>query len=111
MATNRSQTGTMKKNGISLQVSHESNPLSLRNSSALVLEYPSRYGLLIFKDRLVEAGLANDALESTAPEGIMEWDGDGNGCPVPLQLHDSVAAALAHSDKSVPFENLASFGA
>jgi len=53
--------------------------------------------------------LANDALESAAPEGIVERHGDGDGCPLHLQLHDSVTAALAHGDKSVPFENLTGF--
>jgi len=41
----------------------------------------------------------------------VERHGDGGGCSLRLQLHDSVTAALAHGDKSVPFENLAGFGA
>jgi hypothetical protein len=53
--------------------------------------------------------LANDALESTAPEGIVERHGDGDGCSLSLQLHDSVTAALTHGNKSAPFENLAGF--
>jgi hypothetical protein len=55
--------------------------------------------------------LADNALESAAHEGIVERYGDGDGCSLRLQLHDSVAAALAHSDKSAPFEDLAGFGA
>jgi len=55
--------------------------------------------------------LANDALESAALEGIVERHGDGDGCSFCLQLHDSMTAALAHGDKSAPFEDLAGFGA
>ena len=55
--------------------------------------------------------MADDALESAAHEGIVERHGDGDGSPLHLLLHDSVTAALAYSDKSAPFENLAGFGA
>jgi hypothetical protein len=55
--------------------------------------------------------LANDAQEGAAHEGIVEGDRDGGGGSPRLQLHDSMTAALAHSDKSAPFENLAGFGA
>ena len=55
--------------------------------------------------------MADDALESAAPEGIVEGDRDSDRGPSGLQLHDSVTAALTHGFKSVPFENLASFGA
>jgi hypothetical protein len=55
--------------------------------------------------------LADDALESTAHELIVERHGDGDGGPLRLQLHDSVTAALAHGDKSAPFEDFAGFGA
>lgn len=46
--------------------------------------------------------MADDALESAAHERIVERDGDGDGCPLRLQLHDSVTAALAHSDYPRP---------
>jgi hypothetical protein len=55
--------------------------------------------------------LANDALESAAPEEIVERHGDGDGCSFCLQLHDSVTAALAHSSKSVALKNGTGFGA
>jgi len=67
--------------------------------------------LLIFKQRFDQTRLANNALQSAAPEGIMERHGDGDGCPAGLQLHDAVTAALTHCDESVRFENLAGFGA
>jgi hypothetical protein len=53
--------------------------------------------------------LANDALESAAPEGIVKRHWDGDGCPFCLQLHDAVTTALAHGDKSAPLEDLAGF--
>jgi hypothetical protein len=68
-------------------------------------------GLFRFKQRFGQTGLADDALQCAAPEGIMKRHGDGNGRPLRLQLHDPVTAALAHSDESVLFENLAGFGA
>jgi hypothetical protein len=66
-----------------------------------------RFRLFIFKERFGNARLANDALEGTAPEGIVERHRDGYGGVLSSQLHDSVTAALAHRDKSVFFENLA----
>jgi hypothetical protein len=65
----------------------------------------------VLKQRPVEAGLADDALEGTAAKGSVEgyWDGDrGSFC---LQLHDAVTAALAHGHKSRTFENLAGISA
>jgi hypothetical protein len=41
----------------------------------------------------------------------VERNGDGNGFSFRIQLHDLVTAALAHNDKSAPFEDLAGFGA
>lgn len=55
--------------------------------------------------------MANDALEGSAHEGIVEWNGDGDGGFLRLQLHDAVTATLAHGDKSASFKNLAGFGA
>jgi hypothetical protein len=63
------------------------------------------------KQRLGEARLADDALESAATEGIVERYRDSDCGPFRMQLHDSVTAALAHGFKSVAFENLAGFGA
>jgi hypothetical protein len=55
--------------------------------------------------------LADDALESATHEGIVERNGNGNGCSLRLQLHNTVTAALAHGDESAPFENFTGFGA
>ncbi len=54
--------------------------------------------------------MANDVLESATHEWIVERNGDGNGCSLRLQLHNSVTAALAHGDESASFKNLAGFG-
>jgi hypothetical protein len=64
--------------------------------------------LFAFKQRLVEAGLTNDALESPASEGIVKRYGDGNGCTFCLQLHNSVTATLANGEKATPFKYPAS---
>jgi len=74
-------------------------------------QFPEKYRLFAFKQRPVETGLADDALQSAAHKGIVERNGDGDGCPLRLQLHNSVTASLAHGNKSAPFENLAGFGA
>jgi len=55
--------------------------------------------------------LADDALESAAPEGIVQRHGNSDGRRVGSQLHDAVASALTHIEKSVRFEDLAGFGA
>jgi len=67
--------------------------------------------LFSFKQRLGQARLPDDALESAAPEGVVERYGDGNGRALTLQLHDAMTAALAYRGESVPFENLTDFGA
>jgi hypothetical protein len=71
----------------------------------------TEHRLFAFKQRPIEAGLADYALKSATHEWIVEWNGNGDGCPLRLQLHNTVTAALAHGDKSTPFENLAGFGA
>lgn len=71
---------------------------------------PPRIGLFRFKQRLGKPGLANHAHESAAPEGVVKWHEDSDRGPLGLQLHDPVTTALAHSDESVLFENLAKFG-
>ena len=55
--------------------------------------------------------MADDALESATHEGIVERNGNGNGCSLRLQLHNTVTTALAHGNESAPFENLAGFDA
>lgn len=55
--------------------------------------------------------MADDALQSAAPEGIVERDGNRNGCPLLLKLHDPMASALTDCYKTVPFKNPANFGA
>ena len=62
-----------------------------------------KYSLFVFKQRLVETRLADNALESATPEGVVDRHGDGDGCALRLQLHDTVTAALAHGDKTAPF--------
>lgn len=66
---------------------------------------------LRFKDGFCEAGLADDALERTAPEGIVEWDRDGNCSPFLLELHDAMTSTLAYNDESVAPKYGADFGA
>jgi hypothetical protein len=78
--------------------------------AAALRQFPERYRLFTFKQRPIEAGLANDVLESATHEWIVERNGDGNGCSLRLQLHNSVTAALAHGDESASFKNLAGFG-
>ena len=53
--------------------------------------------------------MTNDAQESATHEWIVERNGDGSGCSLLLQLHNSVTAALAHGDKSALSEYLAGF--
>jgi hypothetical protein len=82
-----------------------------RPGHRLMPRVPERERLIAFKQRLVEARLANDAQQSAAYEGILERHGNGDRRPFRLQLHDSVTAALPNGDKSLPFQNLAGFEA
>jgi hypothetical protein len=79
--------------------------------AAALRQFPERYRLFTFKQRPIEAGLANDALESATHEWIVERNGNCNGCSLRLQLHNTVTTALAQGDESAPFENLAGFDA
>jgi len=75
------------------------------------LEFQAQRRILFgFKQRFGEARLADDALQSAAPEGIVKRHRDGDGGPIFLRLHDSMAAALANRNKSVLFEYFRDFG-
>jgi len=76
--------------------------------SARQLKEPGLFGL---KQRFVEPGLTDDALEGAAVQGIVEGHRDSDCGPFCLQLHDAVATALAHGDESVGLKNLAGFSA
>jgi hypothetical protein len=54
--------------------------------------------------------LANDALESAAPDRIVERYRNRDCGLLCSQLHDSTTAALAHSNRSVLLQNLADLG-
>jgi hypothetical protein len=66
---------------------------------------------LRFKQRFGKARLPDDALKSAAPEGIVEWNRDGNCSPIFLELHNAMTSTLADCGESVVLKNGADFGA
>jgi hypothetical protein len=75
--------------------------------SRAVNHLQSQPTLFLLEERARQAGLAKDAQQSPAADGIVKRNRNSNRGVFGLPLQDAVAPALAHQNKSVPFKNSA----